>query len=442
MNSEKLVKKISNLPNTPGCYLYFNDKKEVIYVGKAKNIKNRVSSYFVATYKGPKTEALVSQIADFEIIQVRSEIEAFLLEAALIKQYRPHYNISLKDDKSYKYIVAQDYDITYEGKKYTFTKIFGVHGKLLKRARFYGPFPDGSLVNAVLRQLRKIYPHCEYGKIKIQQSLKSGRACLYAHLGLCTGACGDITQYTQNRKNVNELEKFLEKGYSRAIEDLEKRMRLLAGEEQFEAAKEIRDTLGRLQQLETASILPDQYVDNPNLMEDIYRERAQRIATFLQISSAERIECYDISNMMEQWTVGSMVVSENGKLEKSQYRKFRIKYTKGISDFGMMKEILSRRIHKVEWKHPTLLLIDGGKGQVSAVLDAIKGTAFEKILVIGIFKPHDYFLQQRAGNWKITKVQKNDIGYLHLRELRDEAHRFANRYRKVRMKNEGELAKA
>ncbi|MCC7304548.1 GIY-YIG nuclease family protein [bacterium] len=433
--SPKFQTKLDNLPTTAGCYLYYNSKHKVIYVGKAKNLKNRVSSYFVDTFKGPKTEALVAQIVDLDIIQVRSEIEAFLLEADLIKRYKPHYNIDLKDDKSYKYIAVQDFDAIVEGKKYTFSKIFGVHGKNLKRTRYYGPYPDGSLVVKVLKYLRRIYPHCEYTKGKLIQSLKQKRACLYSHIGLCPGACGDISKFSENRKNIFGLEEFLKKGYTKAIEDLEKEMRRLSLSEEYEKAKEIRDTLEKLQQLETASILPEQYVDNPNLLSDIYKRRADDIAHFFDLPSAQRIECYDISNMMEQWTVGSMVVSEGGQLAKDQYRKFKIKYTKGISDFWMMKEILSRRL-KNGWRLPDILLIDGGKGQVGAVLDAIIGTPFEQIPVIGIFKPNDYFVRKVDGKWKVTKVEKNNIGYLHLRELRDEAHRFANKYRKKLMAKE------
>lgn len=433
--STKLQKKLANLPTTAGCYLYYNEKRKIIYVGKAKNLKNRVSSYFVDTYKGPKTEALVSQIVDLDIVQVRSEIEAFLLEAELIKRYKPHYNISLKDDKSYKYIAVQDFDVVFEGKKYTFSRIFGVHGRTLKRTRFYGPFPDGSLVIQVLKHLRRIYPHCEYPKTKLTQSLKQHRACMYAHIGLCPGACGDISKYQDNRKNILGLEMFLKKGYSTAIEELEKEMRMLAQTEDYEKAKEIRDTLSKLHQLETASILPDQYVDNPNLLVDVYKRRADDIAQFLELPSAERIECYDISNIMEKWTVGSMVVSEGGKLAKDQYRKFRIKYTTGISDFWMMKEILGRRIKRA-WRLPDLLLIDGGKGQIGAVLDAVKGTPFEKVPIVGIFKPNDFFLKKVDGKWRVTKVEKSNIGYLHLRELRDEAHRFANKYRKKVMEQD------
>lgn len=431
----KIKKKLEHLPNNPGVYLYFNDKHKVIYVGKAKNLKNRVSSYWVNTYKGPKTEKMLSEAKDLDIIQVRSEVEAFLLEAELIKRYKPRYNVMLKDDKSYKYIAVQDFDVEYEGQKYTFSKIYGVHGRGKKRTRYYGPYPDGALVSKVLRHLRKVFPHCEYTKSKLKKSLKEKRGCMYSHIGLCPGACEDISKFDENRKNVLAFERFLKKGYSSAIEELEMQMKRYSSEMKYEKAKELRDVLLKINRLETASILPSQYTSNPNLMADIHRRRLDDIQEFLDINNVNRIECYDISNLMEKWTVGSMVVSEGGQLNRSQYRKFRIKYTKGISDFGMMKEVLGRRA-KRDWPLPDILLLDGGKGQISSVMKAIDGTPFQNIPIVGIFKPNDYFLRKIEGKWKTIKVEKQNIGFQHLRNLRDEAHRFANQYRKKLIEKE------
>jgi len=433
--SPKLKRKLKNIPASPGVYLYFNKDKKVIYVGKAKNLRNRVSSYFVNTPKGAKTRKMLSLVADLNIIQVRSEVEAFLLEAELIKRYKPRYNILMKDDKSYKYIAVQDFDVIWEGKKYIFSRILSVHGTSAKRTRYYGPYPDGGLVIKVLRHLRKIFPHCNYTKNKIMKSLREERKCLYAEIGLCTGVCADISNFEKNRKNILAFERFLKKGYATAVEDIDQRMKKLSREMKYEEAKELRDVLLRLNKLETASILPDQYRSNPNLMVDIYKGRVSDIETFLEIANINRIECYDISNLAEKWTVGSMVVSESGQLKKSEYRKFRIKYTKGISDFGMMKEVLERRI-KNNWPLPDILLLDGGKGQIISVIKAVRNTPFETVPIIGIFKPNDYFIRKVNDKWKITKVERQNIGFLHLRELRDEAHRFANQYRKKLIEKE------
>jgi len=427
-----LEKKLQDLPQRPGVYLYYNKDRKIIYVGKAKNLKNRVLSYFVPTYKGPKTEALVANIFDMETIVVRSELEAFLLESELIKRYKPKYNIDLKDDKSYAYIVIQDYTLEIEGVKYTLSRIYSTRTKKLKRATYYGPFPaDGLTMKRALKALRRVFPYCEYYGSSLKQHVQRGRACLYHHIGLCPGTCLGVENFAKQQHNMKELRFFLEKGYTKTIEDLQLKMKQLSDSLQFEEALEIRKLLDKIFVLETTEILPEQYVQNPNLVEDLYLKRQQDLQELFGLDHVpDRIECYDISNIMGDWATGSMVVSEGGRLEKSQYRRFRIKYTKGISDFGMMTEIMKRRI-KHDWKKPDIFLIDGGKGQVSVVLQSIKDTPFEVIPIVGIFKPNDFFMRKINDKWRVIKALKSNGGYQHLRELRDEAHRFAKGYHKV-----------
>jgi excinuclease ABC subunit C len=426
-----LAQKLENVPHSPGVYLYYSKDKRIIYVGKAKDLKNRVSSYFVSTYKGPKTEALVKQIVDIDIIVVRSEVEAFLLEAELIKRYKPKYNIDLKDDKSYLHIVFQDYEVEFQGQKYTLTRVFPTRNKNLKRATYFGPYPsDAQTVKRALKAFRRVFPFCDYTKTKLLQSLKQGRGCLYFHIGLCPGPCADVKNIEENQKNIRQMKQFMSKGYTRGIEDLQAEMAKYAASEDYEKALEIRTMIEKIFRLETSHVLPKEYISNPNLMEDIYKRRMDDIAAIFGIETpVKRVECYDISNIMGEWATGSMVVSENGHLEKSQYRKFRIKYTKGITDFGMMTEVMKRR-SKNDWPRPDLFLIDGGKGQVSVVLKVLEQTEFKDIPVAGIFKPNDFFLVRRNGKWKVIKPHKDNAGYLHLRELRDEAHRFAKGYHK------------
>jgi len=426
-----LERKLKDLPQRPGVYLYYNKDHKIIYVGKAKNLKNRVLSYFVETYKGPKTEALVSNIVDMDTIIVRSELEAFLLEAELIKRYKPRYNIDLKDDKSYAYIVIQDYTLEIEGQKYTLSRIFSSRNKKLKKATYYGPFPtDGLTIKRAIKALRRIFPYCEYYGARLKQHVLKGRGCLYWHIGLCPGTCISVENFAKQQKNMRELKNFMEKGYTKTIEEMQLQMKKLSDEMRFEEALEIRRQLDKIFVLDTTEIMPEQYVQNPNLVEDLYLKRRQDLQEIFGLSELpNRVECYDISNIMGDWATGSMVVSEGGKLEKSQYRKFRIKYTKGITDFGMMTEVMKRRV-KRDWNKPDILLIDGGKGQVSVVLQAIEGTDFESIPVVGIFKPNDFFLRRINGKWKVIKPLKSNGGYQHLRELRDEAHRFAKGYHK------------
>jgi excinuclease ABC subunit C len=437
MTSAKLQEKLKQLPNSPGVYLYYNDAHDIIYVGKAKNLKNRVSSYFVSTYKGPKTEALLSHIVDLDTIVVRSEVEAFLLEAELIKRYKPKYNIDLKDDKSYLYIAVQDYDIVVDGVKYTLSRIFPTRTKKIKRTKYFGPFPsEAQAVKKAVRALRKVFPYCEFHGKKLQEHVTKKRACLYYHIGLCPGTCVSVDNFSVQQRNIKSLRELFTKGYTRVLEDMQREMQQFSNNLEYEKALEIRHFLDNITKLESSNIIPDQYVENPNLIEDLYAKRAEEIQKIFDFEKpVYRVECYDISNIMGDWATGSMVVSENGRLAKSQYRRFRIKYTKGITDFGMMTEVLSRRIKK-DWNRPDILLIDGGRGQVSVVLKAIKGSEFENIPVVGIFKPNDFFLRRSNDRWKVIKPLKDNSGYLHLRELRDEAHRFAKGYHKMLRRKE------
>ncbi|WKZ30542.1 MAG: GIY-YIG nuclease family protein [Candidatus Dojkabacteria bacterium] len=437
MTRVKLQEKLKLLPNSPGVYLYYNEAHDIIYVGKAKNLKNRVSSYFVNTYKGPKTTALLSRIVDLDTIVVRSEVEAFLLEAELIKRYKPKYNIDLKDDKSYLYIAVQDFDIVVDGIKHTLSKVFSTRTKKLKRTKYFGPFPaEAQAVKKALRALRKVFPYCEYSGKKLQEHVNKKRACLYYHIGLCPGTCVGVENFPVQQKNIRALKELFTKGYNRVLEDMQIQMQKHSNNFEYEKALEIRKFLDNMTKLETSNIIPDQYVENPNLIEDLYAKRAEEIQKIFGFDhEINRVECYDISNIMGDWATGSMVVSENGRLAKSQYRRFRIKFTKGITDFGMMTEVLSRRVKK-DWNRPDILLIDGGRGQVSVVLKAIKGTPFEDIPVVGIFKPNDFFLRRINNRWRIIKPLKDNSGYLHLRELRDEAHRFAKGYHKMLRRKE------
>lgn len=424
----KLEQKLENLPMTPGVYVYFNSDKKVIYVGKAKNLRARVSSYFLPVSKGPKTDALVSKITDLDIIQVNSEVEAFLLEAELIKRYKPRYNVMLKDDKAYKYITIANYKIDYEGKKYDYSRIETERQKKSKKSiEYYGPYPDGGTVNKAIRAFRRIFPFCELSPRQLKLSLVKGRGCLQSHIGLCPGPCISLEELPKHQLSISRIRMFLKRGYQATIEELTKMMQQYAGKEEFEEAQKIKLLLDKVFALSNVSIMPSQYIDNPSFIYDIKARRLNDIQEIFHIEKVDRIECYDISNIMGEWATASMVVSESGQISKSQYRKFRIKYTKGITDYGMMKEVLTRR-SKREWPLPHLLLIDGGKGQVNIVLKAIERTSLEFTPVVGIFKPNDYFVTKINDSWRQIRVDKTNLGFQHLRELRDEAHRFAKKY--------------
>jgi len=426
-----LQDKIRSLPHLTGVYIYKDKGGKIIYVGKSKNLRSRVSSYFNRDLKlDPKTKHLVQNIVDFDYIVTQSEVEAFLLEAELIKRYKPKYNFALKDDKNYKHIAIETF--TDNGKNKV-KRLLSVHKKYLKNAEYFGPYTDGTVVNSVLKALRRVFPYASCTKAKFSSQKRLCRPCIYGSINLCPKACINDKSRITNNRNIAEIKKFLIRGQSSYTSLVETKLKKYVAQEQFEKAIKLRDFLERIKMLKTAHILPDQYENNPNLINEIYKKRSEQIKDILGLEKTpERIECYDISNIMGQWAVGSMVVSENGKLQPNEYKRFKIKYTQGITDLGMMYEIIVRRV-KHSWPVPDILLIDGGRGQVSTVLIALakipRKDDFQKTFVVGIFKPNDrlVYRNETTKRWRVI-TPKDCLGYQHLRELRDEAHRFAKKY--------------
>ena len=439
--------KLSEVPLEPGVYIFYNANKKPIYIGKAKILKHRVSSYFATNIDSPKTRQMLTEAKYISFIPTLSEVEAFLLEAELIKMHKPKFNIQLKDDKSYVYIIADKIKVE-KGEYLSRVYVGRLIGRVLGRdAKYVGPFVEAQTTKRVLKALRRIFPHASCSAKTFKEHRKMGRPCLYGQIGLCPAPCINKDKMDENRKNITAMFNFIVKGRAKFVKEYEALMRKAAKNLEFEKAIKLRDKLEELQTLELASVLPTAYADNPNLVEDIYTQRLHDISQIFNLDAlVKRIECYDISNLMGDWATASMVVSEQGRLAKKEYRRFRIKYTKGITDFGMLAEVLKRRAKK-DWPKPDILLIDGGRGQVSSVLKALKGTKLENTLVVGIFKPHDYLIinvenykavvgkslesaTALATGWYVVRPKRELLGYQHLRQLRDEAHRFAKNYHK------------
>ena len=370
---------LKNLPNTPGIYQYFDSSKKILYVGKAKNLKNRISSYFSDIPKDPKTSRLVSKIHFLKYIEVRNEIEAFLLESTLIKQYKPKYNIDLKDDKSYQFIQINNepflsvfFDLArteQAGDKLSvkggknderfICKLQFVRNPKKEKVdkKLLGPYVDSGALKEIIKILRKIYPHRTCSKSRLLIQHKKNRPCIYGQIKLCPAPCINAKGIEINKKNIQSIVKLLKKGYSPYVNELQRKMLLFAKEQNYEQALEYRTLIEKFESLANYSVQPMQYIDNPNLIGDIANKRVERIKkiyhhyNFLN-KDIFRIECYDISNIMGKWATGSMVVSENGQLKLSEYRRFRIKYTKGITDVGMMREVIIRRSKHTEWCSP------------------------------------------------------------------------------------------
>jgi len=428
------VKKIAlSLPQVPGCYLFKDSKGNIIYVGKAKNLKSRVGSYFSTGIEvGTKTHALVNRINDIEHIEASSELEAFILEAELIKKYRPKYNINLKDDKSYLYIVIRK------------EMISGVFIPVVLTARktdlidsdtVFGPYPDGSTAKYVVKTIRKLFPFRDCSITKFSVHKKLNRPCLFGDLGLCTSPCigSDLEAY---KKNINHIKRLLSGESPSVLKNLKVEMETASKEQNYEVAAKFRDLISKFEYITKSFRSPSSYMENPYLLDDLANKSMEELQKVLPNMSKLplRVECYDIANISGTEAVGSMVVATNGKLDKSEYKRFKVKIKKTPDDFAMLQEVLSRRFDHLgsniklkTWPIPNLIVIDGGKGQLSSVLEVANSLGVT-IPIISLAKRYETIVCYDNGSFIELSLDKNHPGLQLLIKLRDEAHRFAQKY--------------
>lgn len=417
----------SLIPHKPGVYMFKNKSRRVIYVGKAIDLYHRVASYFAKFHDAPKTNVLVSEIASVETIIVESELEALILEANLIKKYLPEFNVSLKDDKDYLYIKITQED---------FPKVITARvADLQDSLKYFGPFPSSKTVRDTLKALRRVFPWCSSAHPRgVSANPPRGwnvRACFYYHLGLCPGACiGKITK-SDYRKNIFRLLQLLEGKKENLLDDLAKEMDQASKNQNFEEAGRFKKMIGGIGYL-TQSNRVKSYLENPNFLEDERQKVLESLQKILQLPKLpERIECYDISNIQGHESTGSMVVLTNGDIDKSQYRKFKIRMTGRSNDVGMHREMMRRRLKHKEWPFPDLIIVDGGIAQANGVNYELRSMRYE-VSVYGIAKRMEW-LYSPDGN--IIKLPKSHPASKLLQKIRDEAHRFAiSYYRKLHQK--------
>lgn len=406
------------LPTFPGVYLFKDKNGQVIYVGKAINLKHRVASYFQKNLQSAKTALLVENIVSIDFIEVASDIEALLLEARLIKKHQPFYNARLKDDKDYLYIIftAEEFPKVTTGRK----RDIGLSWQ------YFGPFTTARAARDTLKLARRIFP------FRTTCRTHSGKACLSYHLGLCPGVCIGAISQVEYKKSLRKLANFLNGDTKVLLTKLKKDMAGFAKQMDFEAAGKTRDQIAAVEHTTRRYEEVDKYLDGPEALEGIYQQQLEDFAAQLSLEQLpRRIECYDISNIQGSNSVGSMVVLVNGKIDKNEYRRFKIKTVKGINDPASMAEVLTRRLRN-DWEHPSLIVVDGGKTQLNAAA-AVLNNLDIKIPLIGLAKRNEEIYQ--IGSKDPLRLPKNSPALLLLQRIRDEAHRFAITYhRKLRAK--------
>ena len=408
---------LKKLPHTPGVYIYKNTLGSILYIGKAKDLKKRVSQYWQRDAVGPKTELLVSRVSTIETIQTASELDALLLEAKLIHDHAPKYNVVLKDDKSPLYIIL------------TFSELLphvvtlrrsDLPKKMRAKDALFGPFQSAGVVRSLLRQLRHTVPYCT-------QKRRTGRACFYAHIGLCHPCPSDAkTDPRLYRKNIYRLKNILSGKSNTVANELANDMKTAAQKKNFEEAARLRNHLHNLYGMLSKKYDPMLYVSSDSAVEDIYADELSALGNILGISPPHRIECFDISNINGKHATGSMAVLTDGKKDTGQYKRFRIRRADIPNDVAMMKEVIARRMTHPEWGKADLIVVDGGKGQIHAASELTGDTP-----VIGLAKRFEEIIVPIGSGWKIIRLNLTSPAIHVLGRIRDEAHRFAITYHRL-----------
>lgn len=391
----------NKLPNSPGVYLMKNKLGLILYIGKAVNLKKRVSSYFLRA-NDTRITKLVSEVSLIDYIKTRNALEALILEAKFIKKHSPPYNIKEKDDKSFLYI-----EITKE----KFPRVLLVRGKSVSQGDRFGPFTSASHAREAVKILRKIFQWNMHIKDKVGTYVKP---CFDYEIGLCPGTCVSLISHQKYMKNISRLKLFLSGKSDKLLSVLTKEMYALAKDLNFEDANKIKKQIFALTHIQDTALISEP-IDFSNTL-------------------LGRIEGYDISNISGDSASGAMVVFINGVPNKDEYRRFKIRSISTPNDVLMIREIISRRL-KNNWPLPSLMLIDGGIPQVNAVKEVLINNK-KNIPVIGMIKGKKRNKTDLIGDY-VTGVDKKVLEL-----IRDEAHRFAISYhRKIRHKKYLDSAK-
>jgi excinuclease ABC subunit C len=537
--------KLANLPESPGVYLFKNGQGKVIYIGKAKNLKNRVRSYFQDSHHDVKTTALVAQVADFELMVTHNEIESLILEANLVHEYKPRYNIHLKDDKHYPYIKVTMGE--------PFPRIMVVRRLAKDSSRYFGPYTNIKSIYKTLQFLARLFKIRSCHLVIPNPGNKPYKVCLDYHIKRCEGPCEGLVSSEDYRRNVDGLLMMLSGKSKELIRQLTDRMAQASEETRFEEAMTIRDQIEQIKTMMTRqsvdvgevvdrdvinlareggvtmavvmqiregvligrqdflveseqadsdeevmqTFLTQYYNHQPNLPEEIvipselpdmkllqswlresresriklivpkigdkmpmlvlaaknarllldekliqkkmFSERMSKMVLSLKeelklANSPRTMVCFDISNTGETDAVGSGVYFDNGKPKKGEYRHFKIKGVKGQDDFKMMREVVGRYFHRLKEENkqpPDLVIVDGGKGQLSNAQEELESLGFKDQTIISLAKRLEEVYVPGLSD-PIT-IPKASPALMLLKRIRDEAHRFAITYnRKVR----------
>jgi excinuclease ABC subunit C len=428
MTTAELLEKAKTLPTTPGVYVMKDATGKEIYVGKAKSLRDRVSSYFRPTPHDSKTTALVENVVDFEIAPVPSELEAFLLENCLIKDLQPKYNLMLKSNELYPYI-----EVTW-GEE--FPRAFINRRQDNPHSRYFGPFVGATDLRACLHQLQRLFQFrpCQKNFTTAEIRRRPARPCLNYHLGRCAGICAGRIDKETYRRRLTDLCRFLSGQKIALLTSLRTEMQEAAAKLQFEEAAALRDLIRGLENLNQYPLVDENLAPTAPILE--LGKGNEKLAEIFHLSPPPKIiEGFDIANLQGQETVGALVNFIDGQPNKNHYRRFRIKTVAGQDDFACLAEIMRRRYSNSPTSLaqslplPDIILIDGGKGQLHAVAAALDEIHVTPRLLLSLAKKEELIFQRDHAE-PIRLARRNPALRLLMR-VRDEAHRFAQHYHHI-----------
>ncbi|MFN0136399.1 MAG: excinuclease ABC subunit UvrC [Phycisphaerae bacterium] len=434
---EKLRDKIAHFPKSPGVYLMKDATGVVLYVGKARDLRSRVSSYFqnsadLLTTRGPEIAHMAALAVDIDILECDTEVDALLQENRLIKDIQPAYNERLKDDKSFPYLEITTGD--------DFPGVYVTRSPRIKGSKLWGPFTSAAGLRDAVNALQKAFKFrtCELEILETDEKRRYFRPCLLHAINQCTAPCADLISREKYGEDIKRLSKLLNSKRSALIRELTRDMKSAAEEKRFEDAATLRDRLKAIQSLALSGdvdrdVQPEVFYIDPTM-------GLEKLGALLELPERPRvIEGIDIATLQGEESVGSLVCFIDGRPFKNGYRRFKIRTVAGVDDYAMIREVIVRRYRhaaSAEELFPDVILIDGGLGQLHAAMEAFEnlhhaieteaGRAVKPAMVISLAKrEEEIYIQAKS---KPLKLPRNNEALRLLQQVRDEAHRFGQYY--------------
>lgn len=401
---------VQSFPKEPGVYIFRDSKKKILYIGRATELRSRISSYFsgrLVKERGPRIQEALEKTTSIETIVTDSVLDAYLLEANLIQKNQPQYNVVSKDNKSFLFvgITKEEYPrvLIVRGRELENEKTRALYKKL------YGPFPRGTLLKEALQIIRKILPYrdtCTPAEAPERViGKRAPRKCMRAEIGLCPGVCAGEISKKEYAKRIRDIMLFFEGKKKQLVTSLEKEMKEYAKEQEFEKAQKVKNRIFSLRHIQDAHLIKREFAEGGNFA----------------VGGAKnfRIEAYDIAHSQGTNAVGAMVVFVNKEKTPSEYRSFSIRTAKKGDDLASLTEVLERRFKHSEWTYPQLIVIDGGATHLKVAKRVLEGYGIQ-IPVVSVVKTRQHTARELLGDKEYAKVYEQDILLAN-----EEAHRFA-----------------